>query len=139
MNICTKCQKEANPTHYVSGKALCHSCYVCQDRADAFQCPECGLYDAPSCWLGGLPRGLCFTCDYWQRKVEAMSDPAWAIRIAIIDGCFFGIDPPDKINPKRGTIRFQDGRVQDFGFLGNGSRIPEHFRERLPDNATWEV
>jgi hypothetical protein len=40
---------------------------------------------------------------------------------------------------RRFVIRFHDGRIVETTNLWSNGIIPEHFRDRLLDNACWHV
>lgn len=80
---------------------------------------------------------LCFSCDFWMEKVRwaEAGDPK-AVRI---DGQhFYMSDPTGGMRGYGGrefVFEFFDGRVVSWKNVWHQGVIPEHFRDRLPDNA----
>jgi hypothetical protein len=87
-------------------------------------------------------RQLCFSCNFWQNIVNRGTQP----NCVIIDGNHFWISKDEPQTPtnwlgfggRKFTIRFNDGRVVTTQNMWHEGSIPQHFREQLPDNATWE-
>lgn len=98
---------------------------------------------------------LCFNCDFWQEKVlwklnhdDAVSRGAplskLELEIAIINGVHYVIH--DKVaNPgwihgyggRLFRVHWFDGRAKESNNVWCQGRIPDHFRERLPDTAEF--
>lgn len=87
-----------------------------------------------------LERQLCFMCLFWSGYVAAKDEPAHVVA----NGWHYVISP-DQPKGFRGfegfggaafTVQFHDGREVATRNLWTQGEIPEHFRERLPDNAT---
>lgn len=87
-----------------------------------------------------LSKNVCFGCNFWQEYVEQKND----FRIARIEGSHYCIVPDD--NSPHGfkghggsefRIRFHDGREVVTRNLWHQGTIPPHFRDELPDNATF--
>lgn len=101
------------------------------------ECKNCGQRETEERGFR-LAKGFCFTCDFWQEKVE-MKDRA---EVARIDGKHFIVGPEDA-GPFRGfggakfRIAFDDGRRLVTTNLWFQGEIPPNFREKLPDNARW--
>lgn len=88
-------------------------------------------------------RQLCFDCNFWQEKADCANDPA-SVRINGVQ-YFIGKEvlptDPDKwwrgFGGRRFVVAFSDGRVVETTNLWCSGDIPEHFREKLPDNACF--
>jgi hypothetical protein len=83
---------------------------------------------------------VCHTCLFWRKRL-AEHGP----HVAIVNGERFSISP-DKPRGYQGfighggaefRIRFHDGREVVTRNLWAQGRVPDHFRDRLPDNATF--
>lgn len=104
------------------------------------KCKECGKSYKGS-WMDERARKLeekqlCFNCSYWSDLIPVRNNAV------IVDGVHYMIGPEDK-----GGMRGFGGRRFDVVFF-NGKRItttnlwhqgtvPDHFRNRLPDNARF--
>ena len=81
---------------------------------------------------------LCFTCNHWQDRITHYGPAS-----VIIDGEHYMIGSEDDDYPSRGhggqrfRIKFNDGREVVTTNLWHQGKIPEHYRDRLPDNAVW--
>ena len=103
-------------------------------------CVECG--ETKSVHSGDIKRlvaeQLCFTCNFWREKVAMRDNP----NVARIEGKHYMIE--DEHSNSRGfggdrfVIFFADGRRVETHNLWFQGDIPAHFRNRLPDNATFE-
>lgn len=86
------------------------------------------------------PQGVCATCYFWREKV-AEHGP----NVAIIGGERFTIAPDMPKNYQGFVghggaefhIQFHDGRRVVSRNLWAQGRVPDHFRERLPNNAVF--
>ena len=118
-----------------------------------YNCVECGepiVYEEQS-YIGDyaermLERRVCFTCLFWLEKVDdlATGDP----RIVIVDDChyyandFFQKDYPFQpvmlgFGGAVWNIAWDDGRRLTTNNLWCQGGIPDHFKERLPNNACF--
>lgn len=106
-------------------------------------CVECGEAEAGE-WETKTAdrlreRSLCFTCDFWTGYVSQRDNPA----IARVNGEHYYIQPDTSSGFKgfggsKFTVSFKDGReVVTHNLWGQG-RIPDRFRDRLPDNAEFK-
>ena len=106
-------------------------------------CRECGGADALE-WNEEtkaqlISEQLCFYCNLWTKRAPRTPDD----NVAIIHGNYFTIG--DEKGPasmrgyggRRFTIRYHDGRQVETTDLWDGGRVPEHFRDRLPDDAEF--
>lgn len=110
-------------------------------------CKECGedhqAYYMDDVRDNMVAQQLCFSCLFWQEYVDRKDEP----EIARINGEHYFVQP---LSPAAGgmrgygghpfTIHFTDGRPQPIVHtinLWHQGVIPAHFRDRLPDNATW--
>lgn len=113
-------------------------------------CVECGLRFNPDRWMTKEKLrnlGECHTCNFWLDLIRVSGDKQWAR----IGGNHYQLH--DYGRPVSGgdsrfkgsagrcfTVRFTDARepaeieTRDLWCQG---RIPERFRDRLPDNAEW--
>lgn len=87
-----------------------------------------------------LEKNVCFKCNFWQEYLEIKDDP----NIARIEGSHYVIQPDTTGDPswkgfggRKFIIRFADGREVVTRNLWHQGEIPAHFREELPDNATF--
>ncbi len=113
-----------------------------------FQCRECGGDGTPNRWQARVGRvlvanQLCLTCQAWAENVASRDEP----EMVRAEGRHHIIGP--EAEPRlpgglmrgcggaRFRIRFFDGREVETTNLWNQGAIPEHFRERLPDNAEF--
>lgn len=108
-------------------------------------CKECGdvLYDQ---WIEDvkqrvLTEKLCHGCLFWSDYAKTSSDPAHLV----VNGYHYVISP-DQPNGYRGfvghggaefLIKFSDGREVVSRNLWAQGQVPQHFRDRLPDNAEF--
>lgn len=116
------------------------------------KCRECGIVEDTSRTAGGLAlkaRGLCFDCNFWTEKVEwaEAGDLAGTRKVARVKGRHYVISPDQSDLNSAGMggrgfqVRFTAGphadaevTTRNLWFQGE---IPDHFRERLPDNAEF--
>lgn len=82
---------------------------------------------------------LCFSCNLWTEHHELDRQGR---AFAIINGSHFTIGPEKNVILGFGgaefRIRFNDGRHVTTHNLWHQGKIPEHFREMMPDNACFE-
>lgn len=77
---------------------------------------------------------VCFRCWFWLECVKIRDEP-YAIRL---DGTHYAIGPAGYrfgFYGRTAEVVFRDGRVVGTRSLWWQGRIPDHFREELPDNA----
>lgn len=106
------------------------------------RCVWCGRADSPDAYRSSevvpLMRELsiCFHCAWMEEKARAGAD-------LVIDGCIYGLGPRKTPGPYNGMggrwfdIEYFDGRRIRTCDLWAGSKIPERFRDRLPDTARF--
>ena len=88
-------------------------------------------------------RGLCYNCNFWEIWVERKDHPDYESHIARINGEQYLLGPEDTFARPRGmggvhkVILFKDGRTVESTNVWHNGMIPLHFRNRLPDNATF--
>jgi len=77
-------------------------------------------------------KGICFNCDFWTVKLRRRNP-------VVIDGGFYV--PQSGNGPGMGGRRFdikmpngEEITTHNLSFCGD---VPEHFRNRLPDNASF--
>ena len=115
------------------------------------RCHECDQ-DDEACYMEPtasrmIKMHLCFKCLFWVEKLEIDKGPH-ANRVARVAGTQYWIGD----DPKRGDyasglgyggqrfhIRWHDGREKVTTNLWCNGKIPEHFKERLPDNAIFII
>lgn len=113
-------------------------------RRPGYLCREClgegdGERFSPSMNL--VAERLCFRCHFWLEKVLKRDDPS----VARIAGqhwtvCSEDVHPSDRgMCGRRFTIVWDDGRRVVTSNLWHQGDIPTLFRERLPDNARFEL
>ena len=107
-------------------------------------CKRCGKREKND-WMPKCAERLgrdqhCFTCDFWQRKLDNI-DKA---NVARIKGQHYTIckeiDAPDDWKGHGGRefrIRFSDGREVITTNLMHQGEIPENWKDDLPDNAVF--
>lgn len=82
---------------------------------------------------------LCYKCRFWNELIKIRDEP----NVVRVDGKHYMIydgelDPPGKFGHQRYFIQFFGGpRIMTVRLRRQGT-IPEHFRDRLPDNARFE-
>lgn len=108
-------------------------------------CNLCGAKVEHELYSGFGPRmkrdKLCFTCVFWTEYVEQKGDP----RQVIVKGSHYwlGPDKPDQPDDWKGfggtyyKILFNDGRVVETHDLWYQGVVPEHFKNKLADNAEF--
>ena len=112
-------------------------------------CKECGKYEdgtwVPEHTKKLRARLLCFVCDYWQDYVDRAADPVHgATCVRTPDGIHRTICDEQAPRGARGhggrrfVVIFDDGRRVESTNVWFQGTIPEHFRARLPPNATIE-
>ena len=88
-----------------------------------------------------VDKQLCFSCDFWVEKIN-IKNRNDVIRINQ-QHYIIGSETAETIGSFRGfngrkfKIRFLDGREIITTNLWSQSRIPDLFKERLPDNAIF--
>lgn len=103
-------------------------------------CVDCGQRDL----LGWEDRtrekleatGLCFDCLHWAQARKAMAGKSW--KHFVSKGSFYTIGDTYEGGGFGGTrwhVTWPCGHVEDTKNLWHGGDVPEHWRERLPDNA----
>lgn len=105
-------------------------------------CKECGKVPAPEKYYRDMAdamrvRQLCFHCLFWTKHLERSPS-------VIINGEHYiiGDEKPDTRAYFRGfsgrkfVIMFNNGEKVTTTNLWYQGKIPEHFRDRMPDNAS---
>jgi len=108
------------------------------------KCKECGKREE-LCWNKKTndtltKYQLCFNCNFWREKIVIKDRP----KVARIGGNHYLIgmenEPPLMFRGFGGdkfTILFNDGQEVTTTNLWHQGTIPEHFKDRLPDNAKF--
>lgn len=109
-------------------------------------CRECGDVLAAKQWIESvrkrvLARKLCHSCLHWSDLAAKADDPS-SVRV---DGRHYWIEPDDPVGQRRFSgfagrrfdIHFHDGRRVVSHNLWTQGIVPDRFRDRLPDNATF--
>ena len=105
-------------------------------------CHVCGKSEEPS-WGDDTNaemrrRSLCFTCLFWTHHLESPLPHS-----VVIAGVHYVIGDEAPLGSTRGfggqryVIRFPDGSVTETTNLWMQGRIPDAFREQLPDTAAF--
>jgi len=143
--ICPRCGNETYHTVGTPEGQICSDCYNMEKYEKGeegfFLCPICGKADSPTNWSGGLPRGLCFNCSFWT-GIKEEYDKGHKL---VIDGNAYqvGEELPDHSPAFRGfagrrfTIRQNGGKIIKTSNLWHNGKIPDRFREQMPDNAKF--
>lgn len=82
--------------------------------------------------------GRCFLCGYWLEQIDV--EPETRV---VVDGVHYRLGNERSQSRFRGyggrefVIRFHDGREVTTTNLWHQGTIPEHLRDRLPDNAVF--
>lgn len=107
-------------------------------------CKECGKKEEGN-WveekkLRLIERQLCFSCDFWYSHYLLKNSKI----VARIKGHHYRIgvktNDPNRWKGMGGskiTIKFNDGRIIHTDNLWHQGEIPERWKERMPDNATF--
>ncbi len=106
-------------------------------------CSICGKAYDPSRWIEEIAsvmreKHICFNCAFWEENIRKDLDRDFAV----INGKHYVLGPhtdkwPSGMGGARFKIRFADGRETVCDNLWCQGKIPEHFRNRLPDNAEF--
>ena len=112
--------------------------YICKECAKVVEEKKLTYSEALRKQL--ISRQLCFSCNFWCNRCLGTRSP----RSVRVDGRHYWIGnvcSGDKksqgFGGRRFVIRFIEGRKVTTTNLWHQGEIPEHFRERLPDNATF--
>ena len=112
-----------------------------------YACRECGViwhpahYSNAEIGMTHRERGLCANCAYWD---EAYQDYVAGKRL-VVDGQSYTIGREDSRDPAscrghggaRFRIQYPAGRVVESTNLWSQGVIPERWRDRMPDTATF--
>lgn len=113
-------------------------------------CMECGETEDVSRWMPRCgkrlaERQLCFSCDHWMSLIERGNGVDRG-RVVRHDGTHYIIGPEHNgpshlrgLGGARMVIKFHDGREAVTTNLWCQGVIPERFRSRLPDNASFAL
>ena len=105
-------------------------------------CRECGKREDVSRWGDSIEndlveKQLCFYCDFWIEKINIKDKP----NVARINNNHYVIEPNNAFFKGYGgqefTIKFNDGKIVTTHNLWYQGKIPEIFRDRLPNNAKF--
>ena len=112
------------------------------------KCKICGKEDDPDRYYDDFgvlmkKKQLCFNCVLWERRLEedAKLPPH---TYCVIDGTHYVIEPDAPNAPFQGfggarfQIEFNDGHKVITHNLWCQGDIPEHFKDKFPDNAKFE-
>lgn len=105
------------------------------------KCEICGKEIEHSSYAGATlcSDNECFSKYYWLERVNNQDSPTQVV----IDGFVFQIGREDSLSSFRGfsgrqfKIKFFDGRIVTTTNLWHNGKVPEEFRDQLPDNAEW--
>ena len=147
--ICTRCHKDArevgNGIRTVGDQRLCGLCdHAVTGNGAIVDCRECGQKRQcnyfPDVQERLIRTSTCFSCDHWLAMVRFKDDPA-TVRVMgkhYMDGG--NTSSPSRMNGFGGSVfrvKFHDGRCLETNNLWHQGTIPDHFKERLPDNAIF--
>ena len=102
------------------------------------KCIECGKNYKRELMEDAYIGNRCFYCSFWEEKVRIKGDP----NQTIVNGEHYMVGSSTN-GPIRGfggadfSIEYFDGRRIECNNLWHQGEIPEHFRNRLPDNAKF--
>lgn len=106
-------------------------------------CRECGKHETGS-WMADKQedleaRQLCFGCGFWEEHVDRKDNS----NVARIDGVHYIIGNPNQrrfrgFAGRRFEIIFDDGREVETNNLWCQGKIPQRFKDRLPNNAVFK-
>lgn len=131
---CATCGATTMPS--MSG-GKCEQCNILEmPESERHTCPACGK------WVRNAHReALCFYCQYWEDQIAEGNN-------IVVNGVHYRVDfeRPWRSNVPSSslgmggsayTIQMADGRKIRTNNLWYQGRIPELFRNRLPDNAEF--
>ena len=104
------------------------------------KCPTCGQEIWPDEENNMKENGECFECSLWRNRLPLVGNPD----VAIIDGTFYTIGDENDPSPFKGfggdkfVINFKDGRQITTTNLWCGGDIPEHWKDKFPNNADFD-
>jgi hypothetical protein len=76
---------------------------------------------------------ICFTCNFWREKIEIKDNPS-CFRIA---GEHYQLGGEGGFGGREFSIKKASGEIITTKRLWPQGSIPEHFQDRLPDNAEF--
>lgn len=118
--------------HAVTGNGAIVDCRECGQKR------QCNYF--PDVQERLIRTSTCFSCDHWLAMVRFKDDPA-TVRVMgkhYMDGG--NTSSPSRMNGFGGSVfrvKFHDGRCLETNNLWHQGTIPDHFKERLPDNAIF--
>lgn len=102
------------------------------------KCMICGKEITTKKYIENICSSECFEKQYWNQRVKRVNEPTQVV----INGYVYQIEREDACG-SRGFdgavhyIKFFNGRIIRTTNLWSNGLIPEEFREKLPNNATW--
>lgn len=119
----------AGPFSVQRAAGPCKDCGATNYSISYCKCAEKTLIDS---------EGICWTCAYWRVQAEKTHQ-------VVIEGRIYSLGDVNKapnsphagMAGRRFDIEFFDGRRVTTHDLWSGSEVPEHLRERIPDNARF--
>lgn len=111
-------------------------------------CVVCGKDYTNEDFLG-MKENYCFSCSFWQEQLELdngfRKNPENKKVVIVVDGFHYvaDIDENNKKDFFKGFggcdhfVEFLDGKVQSFNNVWFQGKIPENFRDKMPDNARF--
>lgn len=107
-----------------------------------FKCKECGKNVDTDGIIGGIEYGekeLCVTCDVFTDILKSFKEQSYVI----VNGTCYRIGTADNTYSRGHAGRLFKIRLKCCGFifettnLWDNGKVPECFRDRLPDNAEF--
>lgn len=113
-----------------------NNCKCCGKESDIgnFQ-PDCEVV------VTAKPLGLCYNCGFWTWKVNTIKESPNTF--ATVDGHLYHISPDDPKAIFKGfggsefIIKYFDGRSVKSHNLWHNGKIPDLFKDRIPNNAVF--
>jgi len=108
-----------------------------------YKCKECGkkVLEKDLHYMDNdrlIKEKLCFTCDFWMKKVKTIKDPNW---VRVNNESYYIGDETEKgfrgFDSRKFIIKFNNGKIIETTNLWHQGEIPQHFRKRLFNNAEF--
>jgi hypothetical protein len=105
---------------------------------EELKCNECGTVGYSTGYMDGSTKrtmdeqGVCFNCAFWINQSNRKDQ-------VVIDGLMYWIGKGGGggMAGRSFDIQMDDGRLIETNDLWHQGTIPYHFKERMPDNATF--
>jgi len=111
-----------------------------------YTCSECGHHPVKTHFCEPtrsrmISKQVCFTCDFWLEQINSNPNPQE--NRFVIDNHHYTCLPPETnskwagFGGRRFEIKTNDGRTIITNNLWYQGKVPERFRDRLPNNAVF--